>query len=70
MIKKILITLTFIIVPFFVNAEKINDVVIDGNSRISKETILIYGNINNGDEISEKKINDIIKNLYQTIFST
>ena len=68
MIKKILITLTFIIVPFFVNAEKINDVVIDGNSRISKETILIYGNINNGDEISEKKINDIIKNLYQTDF--
>ena len=39
---------------FFFNAEKINDVVIDGNSRISKETILIYGNINNGDEHQKK----------------
>ena len=68
MIKKFIITVTFIIVPFFANAEKINNIIVDGNSRISKETILIYGNINNGDEISEKKINDIIKNLYQTEF--
>ena len=68
MFRKIFIITVITFIPFFANAEKITDVVIDGNSRVSEETIFIYGKINKGDEVSEMKINEITKNLYSTDF--
>ena len=46
----------------------INEVKIEGNNRISKETILIYGEIELNKDYSEDKLDKILKNLYSTNF--
>ena len=68
MIKKfIFITLLF----FFTSnafSQMINEVKIEGNNRISKETILIYGEIELNKDYSEDTLDEILKNLYSTNF--
>ncbi len=66
--KKIfLITfLLFYINPLF--AEIIKNIRIEGNDRISDETIKVYGDIKINENVDELKINQIIKNLYSTNF--
>ena len=67
MIKKILL---FFILLFFnyANAEEVNKLVIEGNKRVSDETIKIYGGIEINKEIKEIELNKIINNLYSTNF--
>lgn len=66
---KRLIIITFIAFLFtqnsFANQKKI---IIEGNNRVSDETIKIYGEIDLGKEITDAKINSILKNLYETNF--
>ena len=50
------------------NAEIINKIIIDGNNRISEETIKVYGEIEINKNYSEQDINQILKNLYSTNF--
>ena len=55
---------------FFTNSlsdifEKVN---INGNKRISDQTIIILGNIKIGFNYDNNQLNDIIKNLYDTNF--
>ena len=50
------------------NAIDINNIAIKGNERISDETIILFSDINIGDEITNNKLNQIIKNLYETNF--
>ena len=63
-----------VIVIFFkltclnVNAEIISEIQINGNERIANETILMFSKINIGDDINEKKLNELLKNLYDTNF--
>ena len=52
----------------FLNAEIIKNIIIEGNERISDETIKVYGEVKLNDNIDEIKINEIIKNLYSTNF--
>ena len=40
----------------------------DGNERISKETIIIFSKIDNNEKFNENSLNSILKNLYQTNF--
>ena len=49
-------------------AENIKKIQINGNKRVSNETVKIYGDIKNIKRYSEKISNDIIKNLYETGF--
>ena len=49
-------------------AEDINNVIINGNKRVSDETIKIYGELNTIKKYSEKNANLILKNLYGTDF--
>ena len=65
--KKLIIIFTLI---FFssLNAEIARDVVIEGNNRISDETIKVYGNIKLNTDISKQDINQILKDLYSTEF--
>ena len=67
MIKKILL---FFILLFltYANAEEVNKLVIEGNNRVSDETIKIYGGIEINKEIKENELNKIINNLYSTNF--
>jgi outer membrane protein insertion porin family len=66
MIKK----LFFIIFFLSVNAHAviIKDIIVDGNNRVSKETIKMFADVNVGDDIDQNYFNDILKNLYKTNF--
>ena len=50
------------------NAEMINSVKIEGNNKISNETIKIYGNIQLDKNYSDIDLNRILNNLYETDF--
>ncbi len=52
----------------FSNAEIVNKITINGNERISNETIIVFSSIKIGDEIDDDKLNKIINNLYETNF--
>ena len=61
----------FIFIFLFSNnlkAEVLKKVEIIGNSRISSETIKVYGDIELNKDYSNNDINNIIKNLYKTKF--
>jgi outer membrane protein insertion porin family len=62
------ITLLLFISFSYLKAENINNIIINGNKRISAETIKIYGDINANEIYSEKVANKILKNLYDTEF--
>ena len=62
-----IIFLAFLLI-FPANAEIIKDIKIVGNQRISTATILLFSKINKDSEITEKDLNNIIKNLYSTDF--
>ena len=67
--NRIFITIIFIF--FFITnslAEIIKNIDVKGNKRISKETIILFGNIKLNHEINGGDLNDIIKNLYETNF--
>ena len=49
-------------------SEIIRDVIVEGNNRISKQTIITYGNIKLNTNYDNEKINDVLKNLYSTNF--
>ena len=69
MFKKIFITiLFFLFLSAQSNAAKINKINVSGNERITKESIVIFGEINLNDDFNENKLNDILKNLYETNF--
>ena len=49
-------------------AEIVEKVEVNGNERISLETIVIYGDISIGNNYERNDINLLIKKLYQTTF--
>ena len=49
-------------------ADIVNKIIVEGNSRVSEETIKIYGEIELNTEFNEKKIDEILNNLYSTEF--
>ena len=49
-------------------AENINNIIINGNKRVSDETVKIYGGVNEIKKYSETNANKILKNLYETNF--
>ena len=61
-----IISLLFIIST--AQAVVINDVKIINNKRITKETIVTYGNIKLNKDYSQKQLNNILKELYETNF--
>ena len=64
-IKFNLIIFLFIQVSF---ADVVNNIVINGNERISKETIAVFGSFKVGDDLSTNDLNRILKDLYSTNF--
>jgi outer membrane protein assembly factor BamA len=58
----------FFYFTFNVNAEIINNIEISGNKRISKETILVLGDISPNKNLNKDDLNNSFKNLYETNF--
>jgi len=49
-------------------ADIVKNINVKGNNRVSKETIILFGEIKLNEEIDAIKLNNIIKNLYETKF--
>ena len=69
MFKKI-IKINFIL--FFISvisfAEIVTDISVEGNKRISKETLIVFGEISLGSDYSQDDLNNILKKIYETNF--
>ena len=69
MIKKILISLFFFIFSSSILiADEIKKIVIDGNKRITDDTIIVFSGIGVGSQVNNDDLNDIVKKLYETNF--
>ena len=73
MIYKSLKNLTFIFI--FINllilnsfGEILKEIKVDGNKRVSNETIEIFSGVKIGDNLDQNTLNNILKNLYDTNF--
>ena len=47
-------------------ADTINKIQIDGNNRVSKETVILFSKLNIGDKIKSSNLNSALKELYDT----
>ena len=56
------------LVQISVNAEIIKKIIIDGNQRISDETVKMFSLISVNDKLNENDLNKLLKNLYETNF--
>ena len=68
MIKYLIFLFIFFIKIPFVNAEVIKSISVNGNDRITDETVIIFSKVNIGDDLIFDDLNNIIKNLYDTDF--
>ena len=64
MFKKFTLILFFILSFSSLSAEIINKVNINGNTRVSDETIIIYGKIELNKNYTESDLNIMLKDLY------
>ena len=56
------------IYSFILNAEIVNDVVVNNNKRIVKESIISLGGIKLGNDYDQSDLDKVLKNLYETNF--
>ena len=68
MTKKALLTFIILFLSSISNAEIVKKIQIEGNNRVSEETIKVYGEININEDLNETGVNAILKNLYSTNF--
>ena len=68
MFKNFLFTIAFILYSTILNAEIVKSIKINGNERVSDETIKIYGNIQLNKDYTESDLNEILNNLFSTNF--
>ncbi len=67
--KYLIIIITYLFLfSSFLNAENLKNIIIEGNERVSSETIKVFASVRLGDQINNDKLNLIIKNLYNTNF--
>ena len=52
----------------YVSAEIISDLRVEGNNRVSNETIYIFSKIKKGDDLSNADLNDALKGYMKQIF--
>ena len=68
MFKRLLIILLSICIYFnSALADKLNEIIVKGNERISNETIILFSGIKLNDDIDTNILNDVIKNYFNNI---
>ena len=60
--------LFFLFFCFTASAKNIEKIIVDGNERISDQTIIMFSGTKIEDEVDVNKINDILKNIYESNF--
>ena len=68
MFKKFLIINIFLLFSLLANAEEVKNILVEGNQRVSKQTIQLYGGIDIGKDYTSQDLDRILKNLYETEF--
>ena len=58
----------FLFFTFSVFSKNYEKIIINGNDRISNETILVFSELNDDRTLNENLINDILKRLYKSGF--
>ena len=67
-IKILKINIILLFLCTFGFAESIVNIEVDGNKRISKESIIVFGKITTKTKYSDADLNQVLKNLYETDF--
>ena len=67
---KITILFFFLLISFntFLKAEIVSKIIVEGNNRISPETIKMFSGVSEKDDLSESDLNQVLKNLYDSNF--
>ena len=67
---KITILFFFLLISFntFLKAEIVSKIIVEGNNRISPETIKMFSGASEKDDLSESDLNQVLKNLYDSNF--
>ena len=68
LMKIIKINLFMLFLAAVSNSEIVKKIEINGNKRISNQTIILFSELKTGNDISEEDINNSIKKLYETNF--
>ena len=69
MLKKIIISNLIVFFLMSISwAEIVKDVKLDGNKRISKESLMVFGEIKPGSDYNQDDLNEILKKIYETNF--
>ena len=68
MLRLVLLTTLFFLKTSFVYSEIVNNINVIGNNRVSDETIINFSGIEKGNDVSDKILNESLKELYKTNF--
>ena len=60
--------LVFLIFTISASSEIINDIKVQGNQRVSSETIKIFTEIKDNENLNTNQLNEVLKKLYSTNF--
>ena len=67
--KLIIISLfVFILSMNNLKAETVNKIIVEGNNRVSPETIIMFSGVSINDDLSENNLNQTLKQLYESNF--
>ena len=66
--KTSLLFLFFFFITNNLKAELVENINIEGNQRISSETIKMFAGVSTNEDLSENDLNQILKKLYNTNF--
>ena len=61
----------FLLSLFFLNyshAEIVKDIIVNGNERVNSETIVMFSNIDIGDDVNDDILNNSLKTLFDSNF--
>ncbi len=64
----ILLIFIYLLLTTSLRSEIIDEINIEGNQRISKDTIIMFADVSVKDNLSDKDLNEILKKLYNTNF--
>ena len=67
--KLIIISLIIIILSMNnLKAETVNKIIVEGNNRVSSETVVMFSGVSINDDLSENNLNQVLKQLYGSNF--
>ncbi|MFL2891472.1 MAG: outer membrane protein assembly factor BamA [Candidatus Pelagibacter sp.] len=49
-------------------AETVNQIIVEGNDRVSPETVIMFSGVSVNDDLSENNLNQVLKQLYESNF--